>query len=367
MNDLKYDYSTSVHLFPISHAALASLSAFAVASSSAIPSSSVSLAQTIGTIVDILAGVDDALQLYNRAVENWRDQLGHLIKLKEDIAAILRDWEILVTRLIKVSKSSKDTGSSSSTTKLLQAQEELRACEAHLAAKELELEGLRVSIAREGLGARCRAIIVCGWAWGELGKEGLRALQSLDVSSSNGQVPESPSASFSSHLPSASITLSQQKPLPTPALPLHVTQSPISYSPDISSLTLSQSASQQHYSARPVILIDLRLSTILPATLYTDSSSGVSRLTLMRPSSSTGMYCSSTHPVILVDPRIHTPPRILTPLTPIAKATPKSTTHTVTTPQSPCSTSPDMHCTHPHPPLHFPNSQCSGDTGDSRV
>ncbi|KAG2123238.1 hypothetical protein DEU56DRAFT_830470 [Suillus clintonianus] len=258
-------------LFPISHAALASLSAFAVASPSAIPSSSVSLAQTIGTIVDILAGVDDALQLYNQAVENWRDQLGHLIKLEEDIAAILRDREILVTRLIKVSKSSKatrdprsslilpsgstsftslpstnSTAHSSSNTKLLQAQEELRACEAHLAAKELELEGLRVSIAREGLGARCRAIIDCGWAWGELGKEGLRALQSLNVSSSNGQVTESPSASFSSHSPSASITLPQQKPLPSPALPLHVTQGPISYSSDISSLTPSQSASQQH-------------------------------------------------------------------------------------------------------------------------
>ncbi|KAG0704466.1 hypothetical protein DFH29DRAFT_801697, partial [Suillus ampliporus] len=263
------DYSTLSSSFPISHAALASLSAFAVASPFAIPSSSVFLAQTIDTIVDILAGVDDALQLYNRAVENWRDQLGHLIKLEEDITAILRDREILVTRLIKISKSSKatrdprpslillsgstsftslpstnSTAHSSSTTKLSQAQEELCACEAHLAAKELELEGLRVSIAREGLGARCTAIIDCGWAWGELGKEGLRALQSLNVSSSS--VPESPTASFSSHSPSVSITLPQQKPLPSPVLPLHVTQSPISYSSDISSLTLSQSASQQH-------------------------------------------------------------------------------------------------------------------------
>jgi hypothetical protein len=82
-------------LFPISHAALASLSAFAAASPSAIPSSSVSLAQTIGTIVDIFSSADDALQLYNQAVENWRDQLGQLIKLEEDIAAILRDREIL--------------------------------------------------------------------------------------------------------------------------------------------------------------------------------------------------------------------------------------------------------------------------------
>ncbi|KAG1800155.1 hypothetical protein EV424DRAFT_1332175 [Suillus variegatus] len=82
-------------LFPISHAALAYLSAFAAASPSAIPSSSsVSLAQTIATIVDILSGTDGALQLYNKAVENWRDQLARLIKLEQDIAAILRDREI---------------------------------------------------------------------------------------------------------------------------------------------------------------------------------------------------------------------------------------------------------------------------------
>lgn len=256
-------------LFPISHAALASLSAFAAASPSVIPSSSsVSLAQTIATIVDIFSGADDALQLYNQAVENWREQLGRLMKLEEDIAAILRDREILVTRLLKVSKSSKTTrdprsslilpsGStsfislpstnstlhSSSNTKLLLAQEELRACEAHLATKELELETLRVSIAREGLGARCRALIDCGWAWGEMGKQGLLALQSL---SADGQVPELPLATFPlhSHIPSTSIT-SKQKPLPS-ALPSHVTQGPISYSSDISSLTPSQSASQQH-------------------------------------------------------------------------------------------------------------------------
>ncbi|KAG1843183.1 hypothetical protein F4604DRAFT_272585 [Suillus subluteus] len=260
-------------LFPISHAALASLSAFAAASPSAIPSSSsVSLAQTIGTIVDVLSGADDALQLYKQAVENWRDQLGHLIKLEEDITAILRDREILITRLIKVSKSSKTTrdprsslvipsGSTSftslpstnstlhgsSNTKLLQAQEELRACEDHLATKELELEALRVSIAREGLGARCQALIDCGWAWGEMGKEGLRALQSLNASSSDGKVPEPPLSSFPSHShsPSTSIT-AKQKPLRSPALPSHVTQGPISYSSDISSLTPSQSASQQH-------------------------------------------------------------------------------------------------------------------------
>ncbi|KAG1717720.1 uncharacterized protein EDB91DRAFT_1212236 [Suillus paluster] len=276
-NLIAYEKEYTKHLsalFPISHAALASLSAFAAASPSAKPfsNSSVSLAQTIGAIVDILAGADDALQLYNQAVENWRDQLGHLIQLEEDIAAILRDREILVTRLIKVSKSSKaardprsslilpsgstsftslpstnSTTHGSSSTKLLQAQEELRACEAHLATKELELEVLRISIAREGLGARCRALVDCGWAWGEMGKEGLRALQSLGASNPDSQVLEQSLASHShSHSPSASITLPQQKPLPPPALPPHLIQGPLSYSSDISSLTPSQSASQLH-------------------------------------------------------------------------------------------------------------------------
>ncbi|KAG1721058.1 hypothetical protein EDB19DRAFT_1581967, partial [Suillus lakei] len=97
------------------------------------------------------------------------------------------DLHFSVTCLIKVSKSSKATrdphsslvlpsGSTSftslpstnstahgtSNTGLLQAQEELRACEAHLASKELELEALRISITREGLGAHCQALIDCG-------------------------------------------------------------------------------------------------------------------------------------------------------------------------------------------------------------
>lgn len=63
--------------------------------------------------------------------------------------------------------------------KLSAAQAELQACEAHLAAKERELDERRASAVRDGLAARCRALMECGWAWGEMGKEGLRALDSL--------------------------------------------------------------------------------------------------------------------------------------------------------------------------------------------
>ena len=65
--------------------------------------------------------------------------------------------------------------------KLAAAQSELQACEAHLASKERELDALRTHAVRTGLQARCKALVECGWQWGEMGKEGLRALESLDA------------------------------------------------------------------------------------------------------------------------------------------------------------------------------------------
>jgi hypothetical protein len=197
-------------LFPLSHAALASLSAYAAASP----------AQPTAALVDILASADDALQRYTHAVDAWREQLAALKQLEDDLAAVLRDRDILcvpaspalclltlpsVTRLIKASKSTRDphrasrlvtgpasasasslpstnstvaapTGPASTNARLAHAQAELQACEAHLVTKERELDARRISIARDGLGARCRALVDCGWVWGELGKQGLKAL-----------------------------------------------------------------------------------------------------------------------------------------------------------------------------------------------
>lgn len=111
-----------------------------------------------------------------------------------------------MTRLIKLSKNQKPTRDSfidtltetsqislnsfasagPSSSKLGAAQAELQACEAHLAAKEKELDQLRVSAVRRGLEARCKAMVECGWNWGEMGKEGLRALEGVESSASNG-------------------------------------------------------------------------------------------------------------------------------------------------------------------------------------
>jgi len=110
---------------------------------------------------------------------------------------ILGFLERRVTRLIKASKQQKPSretftsgGSSSSlvfgegSSKLNVAQSELQACETQLANKERELEVLRLGTIRVGLHARCTAMVNCGWAWGEMGNEGLRALEGLDTMTS---------------------------------------------------------------------------------------------------------------------------------------------------------------------------------------
>ena len=61
--------------------------------------------------------------------------------------------------------------------KLSHAQAELQACEAHLALKEQDLERVRVRALMGGLKRRCKALVECGWIWGEKGKEALHALE----------------------------------------------------------------------------------------------------------------------------------------------------------------------------------------------
>lgn len=261
-----------VSLFPLSHAALASLSAYSAASPSENPysSNSGSPAQVLAAIVDVLAGADDALQRYLHVVEKWREQLVSLKELEDDIGSILRDREILITRVIKLSKAQKSgrdsrssfilhpggssasfsslpsttnsTSIGSASSKLAHVQAELQACESHLADKERELAVRRISVVREGLGARCRALIDCGWVWSKMGKQGLHALQSLSGSLSESRVADPGIAFPRTHSPSPPRSPGYQKLDPSSA---NAPQLPISYASDLSSLTPSQSASQR--------------------------------------------------------------------------------------------------------------------------
>ncbi|KAH0580775.1 hypothetical protein J132_04238 [Termitomyces sp. J132] len=169
------------------------LSAYAAASTPPLSNALLQVSVALG-------GADEALARYADAVEECREQLRRINELEDDVGIVVRDRDILVTRLIKASKSHKNTKSShrdslqldsastlslssgfsaSSPSKLTAAQAELQACEATLAQKERALQLGRVEAIREGLGLRCRVLMECGWVWAEVGKQALTALQVL--------------------------------------------------------------------------------------------------------------------------------------------------------------------------------------------
>ncbi|KAJ7077421.1 hypothetical protein B0H15DRAFT_563308 [Mycena belliarum] len=167
-----------------SNASLASVTAYASASS---PAS----AHLILAVAGSLSTADEALRHYAAAVDRWRDYLKGLKALEDEVGNIMRDREILVTRLIKVSKPTLHASPSSSSlllspiqsqsslapntsanAKLAAAQTELQACEAHLAAKEVLLDVHRAALVREGLAGRCRALAECGRRWSAAGSAG---------------------------------------------------------------------------------------------------------------------------------------------------------------------------------------------------
>ncbi|THH12479.1 hypothetical protein EW146_g7660 [Bondarzewia mesenterica] len=241
-NLLQHEKDYSKHLLSlldsVSQESLSSFSAYASASPPVV-------ARAIIAVAGSLAGADDALRKYALSVDAWREQLARLKDLEDDIGTIMRDREILVTRLIKVSKHQKSTRdsfianigpspssmsqssltssivSTNASSKLSAAQAELQACETQLAAKERELDAMRVSAVRQGLYLRCTAMVECGWTWGEMGKEGLRALEGMTMPNGHAMIPDSHG---------------MHKPLPDPTH-YHAGS-------DLSSLGPSQSASQ---------------------------------------------------------------------------------------------------------------------------
>ncbi|KAF9039332.1 hypothetical protein BJ165DRAFT_1352237 [Panaeolus papilionaceus] len=218
-NLLTHEKEYSKHLtalHDLSNNSLASFAAYAAASGQ----------QTSGVVLSVagsLAAADEALRRYGQGVDEWKESMRALKELEEEVGNIMRDREILVTRVIKASRSSKNaagsirdslllnhqtfTSASSlsltssppdspspgasrplsitslsplpSNPKLLAAQSELQACETHLASKEHELAVRRCTALKDGLGARMKAMAECGWAWGEIGREAGRVLDGL--------------------------------------------------------------------------------------------------------------------------------------------------------------------------------------------
>ncbi|KAK2464963.1 hypothetical protein APHAL10511_003039 [Amanita phalloides] len=234
------DHSKHFYAFlDAANTSVSSLSAYAAAS--APPAS-----QIILKVSASLASADDALRRYAFSLDEWREQLKALKTLEDEVTNIIRDREIHVTRVLKASKQKQSTGglqrssqhpSSSSIatsksefsirasingySKLTHAQSELQACEAHLAAKERELAIRRCAIVKAGLEDRFRAMVNCGWIWGQIGKEALATLEQL-----SGLIDEQ-----------------SRRPALTPA-PSATNNQLLGPSSDLSSISPSQSASQ---------------------------------------------------------------------------------------------------------------------------
>ncbi|KAH7102435.1 hypothetical protein BKA62DRAFT_656058 [Auriculariales sp. MPI-PUGE-AT-0066] len=206
------DYATALAtLATASVASRDSLSAYA----SAAPSQ---VSAAISVLVGALVGADDALHGFREAFEEWRQHLGNLKELQDEVQVVLRDRQILINRVIKVTKGPRSTaggpsGSSSSLSshdaKVAQAQSELRACESFLADKERETELAWVRAMRDGLRARAVALVQLGLA---LADRARHALTQLDSTTSAHAMPHLDATSFNHH--SLSRSSSFDSPVP---------------------------------------------------------------------------------------------------------------------------------------------------------
>ncbi|WVR09610.1 hypothetical protein IAU60_006682 [Kwoniella sp. DSM 27419] len=172
---------------------------------------------------------------YVRSLDDFRKDLKQIHLLEEEMSRVKRDREILVTRLIKTTKSrpsrsdlsaiassyshappassrssilSMSSNGSTATKegkragKLAEAQAELLGCEEHLRGLEVRIENERNKVMMRGLEERFRAMEVVGRMWVTQAKRGLGDLERLQdlppdafELDSNGSLAPSQSAS----------------------------------------------------------------------------------------------------------------------------------------------------------------------------
>lgn len=146
---------------------------------------------------------------YVGSLDRFRKDLKQIHKLEEELSRVKRDREILVTRLIKTTKSRPTksemaaiantyTGSNMSSrassisvtsagssaskegkraSKLADAQAELLGCEEHLRSLEVRIEQERNKVMLRGLEERFRAMEAVGRMWVTQSKKGLDDLE----------------------------------------------------------------------------------------------------------------------------------------------------------------------------------------------
>lgn len=130
----------------------------------------------------LLTECADSQRTYLQALSSYRASLKDVLEREKEVRTILRDREILVTRVLRL--SSKRPGHSEKAAeaynvKIDEASKELGACEAALKAEEMALAGVKLRIFKEALGMRLRSQSDMGLLWHETANEAIGLLDRL--------------------------------------------------------------------------------------------------------------------------------------------------------------------------------------------
>lgn len=129
------------------------------------------VAQTSSQLADLLHDVADAQNNYLEAIKGYREALKDVADREASIRTIVKDRDILVSRLIKASKKNGDVP---------HAQRELTACEEVLEEEERALVGVKRRTFKEALSMRMKLMGDAGNRMVECAKEAILLLDDFD-------------------------------------------------------------------------------------------------------------------------------------------------------------------------------------------
>jgi len=176
------------------HAASSALSAWGT-------SEAPDVADTSSRLSSLLSACTDVQNTHVAAIEGYRAALKDVADREASIRNVVRDRDILVSRLIKASNKSASNSSKKSpeerAEKVAIAQRELQACEEVLTSEEAALVGVKRRTFKEALTMRMKTMGDAGAAMVDAAQEAILLLDAFD--SNAHQMPHSPIYDDSMH------------------------------------------------------------------------------------------------------------------------------------------------------------------------
>lgn len=148
----------------------------------------------------------DTQRNFGQALASYRDSLNDVLIRQKDVNTILRDRQILVDRVLRLSQERpSDKKHEKHAEKLDAASKELGACETALKQEEAVLSGVKARVLQQAMGMRLRAQEDLGLLWQDTAREAMELLDQFDmeaITSPNRSRPWSPAAAANSPLAS---------------------------------------------------------------------------------------------------------------------------------------------------------------------